>query len=74
MTAERYAEILTEEGYPLGAIKMLWNGRRGSLAALVDSGEFPEIAEAAVRDTARIMRNAGWVEEYKRDHPEDEVW
>jgi len=62
MDAERFCEILTEEGFPLQMIKDLWNYEGANHAA----------TEVAVRNVARAWKAEGMVAAWEKLGWEDE--
>lgn len=67
MDAERFAEILTEEGYPMDFIKRLWK----SDSNLIKTGH-RNTSEELLRFIARELKEEGIIERWNQSKEKEE--
>ena len=58
MDAESFIEVLVEEGYPAHVAVNLWKAQE------INGLHMRTLGEPALREHARVLKQAGWIELY----------
>ena len=69
MDEERFCEILIDEGFPLRAIRGLWDSRFTVPRVMEQPEKY--LSEKNLRATAKVLKSIGWIERWEKHEREE---